>query len=655
MVKKNEALRILAALMLSILLLSAVSCNAGNGGETAAPDTTENAVTGDGTTAETTTADGETTAEPEPEVPVVTRTLKRPTETLTDFPVFVFLDGSESEEADAFFAAADENGAGLSVRDADGTVLAYELVGFSKETATAELWVRIPEFSSEHDTVITLSCDGEGAPGTVFGGDYDLALHMSGLREGDSSAKRNTLSSTGGITSVAGACGNALRFNGKDGYMVAGMPLPLVPEMAAKPINNAYKNTGYANPTGWNHAQGLTTDGEYLYFAGHFDSVNKGASIHKIRLSDMTEVDVFEHAGPLHSAILDYEPETDTIFASTGGDGRAAAVWELDPDDGTCLGKWDLRTLGYGGGAGVISLGNREILLYTSASDGAKIAFSYLALSENGAYTVKNEWDYTATDLGVGQGLDSLSRSGDGSFTVYYLADAGKSVSVDPHYIYQIRLTPGEPVAVEKRFHLSIGEETEGLTFLPRADGKMDVYFGSNAERIYKLDATLDALLETPIEASVSKNAFTLSCFVKVESTPNKYPGILGFGSASNNKNRFSLHLFGENEGKLRFGACLDDVWTKLDTDDGAFSFGTYHHVAAVYDGSMMRLYIDGSLYRTLGVSGLLTDYGAPFSIGADIENGTAAFFFCGAVDEVRLVHTVRSDAWIAAEAAMMP
>ncbi|MBO5271077.1 MAG: hypothetical protein J6B77_09840, partial [Clostridia bacterium] len=93
----------------------------------------------------------------------------------------------------------------------------------------------------------------------------------------------------------------------------------------------------------------------------------------------MTEVDVFEHAGPLHSAILDYEPETDTIFASTGGDGRAAAVWELDPDDGTCLGKWDLRTLGYGGGAGVISLGNREILLYTSASNGAKIAFSHLA------------------------------------------------------------------------------------------------------------------------------------------------------------------------------------------------------------------------------------------------------------------------------------
>ncbi|MBO5271076.1 MAG: hypothetical protein J6B77_09835 [Clostridia bacterium] len=236
MVKKNEALRILAALMLSILLLSAVSCNVGNGGETAAHDTESgDAVTGDGTTAGTTTADGETTAEPEPEVPVVTRTLKRPTETLTDFPVFVFLDESESEEADAFFAAADENGAGLSVRDADGTVLAYELVGFSKETATAELWVCIPTFSSEHDTVITLSCDGEGAPGTVFGGDYDLALHMSGLREGDSSAKRNTLSSTGGITRVAGAYANALRFNGKDGYMVAGMPLPLVPKRPQSP------------------------------------------------------------------------------------------------------------------------------------------------------------------------------------------------------------------------------------------------------------------------------------------------------------------------------------------------------------------------------------------------------------------------------------
>ena len=118
------------------------------------------------------------------------------------------------------------------------------------------------------------------------------------------------------------------------------------------------------------------------------------------------------------------------------------------------------------------------------------------------------------------------------------------------------------------------------------------------------------------------------------------------------NKNRFSLHLFDDSVGKLRFGTCLNDKWTKLDTGGGALKKdGAFHHVAAVYDGNEMRLYIDGALSCKMSVSGLLTDYGAPFSIGADIENGVPAFFFRGACDEVRLVDTVRSEAWIKAEA----
>ena len=571
--------------------------------------------------------------------PLYTCTLPLPVATLTRFPVLVRVPKS------ALQAASD---APLTVTDQSGTALAYEQM--EEEGDTVRFWILIPEYHADERTVLTFRAGGEGSPGSVWEDGYDLVLHLDAEGDGDSSQNRRSVSAFGSVPTTVGASGGAALFQGSS-LLTVDRVLPLRKEETATRQNNTYTNTGYAKPTNWNYAQGLTTDGEYLYFAGHFDSVGKGASIHKIRISDMTEVAVFEHAGPMHSAILDFEPETGTIFASTGGDGRAAEVWELRRDTGECLGKWDLRTLGFGGGAGVISIGNREILLYTSAEDGAKIAFTHLRLSENGAYTVLYEWTHTDTDLGVGQGLDSLSRNGDGSFTVYYLADAGTKVSVDPHYIYQIRLTPNEPLKVEKRFHISITEETEGLAFLKRTDGRYDVYFGSNAERIYRMDATLDALKETPFPSTVSENAFTLSFFVRVDRTANQYPGIIGFGSQTNNKNRFFLHLFGDTAGKLRFGTCLDDVWTKLDTAGNALPSGEFHHVAAVYDGQTMKLYIDGSCVGTKSVSGILTDYGAPFSIGADIENGAPAYYFHGAIDEIRLVRAVRSAEWIMEEA----
>lgn len=613
--------------------------------DTASPETT---APGETTAPDGTTAPEETTTEPPAPSAALTVVFPAPAEPLANFPVRITLDAKKNPDHAPLLAALKTDGSDLTVTASGGAILAHELASFSKDEKTAEIWVLLPDYRAE--TAVTLSV-GDGSPiGTVFGSEYRLVLHMSD--DSDSSPAAAQVDAHGKVTLTSGAIGDAMQFDGSSGYLTVGNPMPLLPESTFAPTNNPYTDTGYRKPTAWEYAQGLTTDGEYLYFAGHFDKQNKGASIHKIRLSDMREVAVFEHAGPMHSAILDYEPETDTIFASTGGNGRAAEVWELDKNTGECLGKWDLRTLGFGGGAGVISLGNREILLYTSAEDGAKIAFSHLRLAENGGYDVLNEWRHTDSDLGVGQGLDSLSRSGDGSFTVYYLADAGASVSVDPHYIYQIRLAPDAPLTVEKRFHISIKAETEGLTLLSRADGGYDVFFGTNEERIYKIGAPLASLQETPLKQSESINSFTLSLFIRLDGIDNRYPGIIGYGDMTGNKNRFSLHLFDDSVGKLRFGTCLNDKWTKLDTGGGALKKdGAFHHVAAVYDGNEMRLYIDGALSCKMSVSGLLTDYGAPFSIGADIENGVPAFFFRGACDEVRLVDTVRSEAWIKAEA----
>lgn len=620
-----------AAVLLLLLLVLLTACTPPDRG-----DTETSAVTLSG---ETTSAPGSADSPDDMEIKV---TLTKSATTLENFPVLI-----RFSTVEALYLAKAEV---FTVTDESGMPLAYEAVKSQRNSFPVDYWVLLPVYSAETATTLTFRAGGSGSAGTVFG-DYELVLHMDSYGGGDSSPNDHTVTAHGGVkpTDPKAGSGGALLFDGDGDYLtVDGLSAPIV-ETPPKPINNAYTNVGYQKPTSWNHAQGLTTDGEYLYFAGHHDQAGLGASIHKIRLYDLSEIAVFDNVAPMHGADMDYHGERGTLFVSSGGN-HPTKIYELDKETGERLAAWDLRTVGYGVGAAITLIGGTDVIL-TTGGDGAEIAFAHVTLLEDGDFTVHREWYHDAFYLGVPQGIESLSRTGDDVLTVYYLADAGASVSVDPHYLYKIDLARDGSVTVSERYHISIGEETEGISFYTDADGKTTVLFGSNAERIYRFDAPLEELIPTPFDAWQSANSFTLSCVVRVDGLPNTYPGILGFGSLTNNKNRFSLHLFGDTEGKLRFGTCLDDVWTKLDTDAGALETGEFHHIAAVYDGLQMALYVDGELYGTKTVSGLITDYGAPFSVGADVENGSPTFFFAGAIDEVRLYYGIRSPEWIAAEA----
>ena len=626
---KSFFLRAFPLLLALLLLLAACGSSQADGAETTDGITTE----GD-TTEAPSGADDPTNVE-------IRVTLTKSAATLEGFPVLIRLSTVES-----LFLAQNEV---FTVYDQHGTPLAYEAVVPAVGTLPTDFWVLLPIYSAEEETTLIFRSGGVGSVGSVFLG-YELVLHLDSYAVFDSSEGNCSVLIHGDprLEASPSGSGGALRFDGDDYLTVEGLSLPKS-ETPPKPTNNTYTNVGYEKPTSWNYAQGLTTDGSYFYFAGHFDSVGLGGSIHKIDMNDLTEVAVFDHVGPMHSADMDYHEERGTLFVSSGGS-HPAKIYELDTESGERLSEWDLRTVGYGSGATVALIGGTDVIVSTGG-DGAEIAFSHVTLLENGDYTVNREWYYDGAYLGVPQGIESLSDKADPVLSVYYLADAGSSVSVDPHYIYKIDLSKDGTVKVSERYHISIKEETEGIAFRTDSDGRTTVWFGSNAERIYRLDRPLEELIATPFDTWQSENSFTVSCTLRVDELLNNYPAILGFGSLTNGKNRFSLHLFGDSEGKLRFGTCLDDVWTKLDTDAGALTKGEFHHVAAVYDGIAMSLYIDGVLYGTKTVTGLLTDYGAPFTLGADIENSSPTFYFSGAIDEVRLFGGVRSPEWIAAEA----
>ena len=72
---------------------------------------------------------------------------------------------------------------------------------------------------------------------------------------------------------------------------------------------------------------------------------------------------------------------------------------------------------------------------------------------------------------------------------------------------------------------------------------------------------------------------------------------------------------------------------------------GTWIHVAATYDGTDMRIYINGELEGTTSAPGVtINTNGLPLSIGAQYNGTTASLWYQGAMDDVRVYNRVLSE-----------
>jgi len=71
-----------------------------------------------------------------------------------------------------------------------------------------------------------------------------------------------------------------------------------------------------------------------------------------------------------------------------------------------------------------------------------------------------------------------------------------------------------------------------------------------------------------------------------------------------------------------------------VDWGQGRPALNTWYHVAYTYDGSNLRLYVNGVAVNSLAVSGSLKVNTRPVSIGAD---GSAQKFFNGTIDQARI------------------
>lgn len=110
------------------------------------------------------------------------------------------------------------------------------------------------------------------------------------------------------------------------------------------------------------------------------------------------------------------------------------------------------------------------------------------------------------------------------------------------------------------------------------------------------------------------------------------------------------------NGNKLEFITIGGTVGIVTATSITSLSAGTAYHVAATFDGSNIRLYINGTLDRTVVASGSLNTTGlSDLSVGATYGGGgVLTSFFGGVIDEVAYYNSVLSGTRLAAHYAAM-
>jgi len=98
-------------------------------------------------------------------------------------------------------------------------------------------------------------------------------------------------------------------------------------------------------------------------------------------------------------------------------------------------------------------------------------------------------------------------------------------------------------------------------------------------------------------------------------------------------KYKYRIYIEPLNSGyQVNYEANVNEVFRKLSS--GQLPWNQWVHVAGIYDGNVMRLYINGLQVKTLDIVGTLDVSSSPLWIGASSDTG---YKFKGIIDEIRI------------------
>jgi hypothetical protein len=209
-----------------------------------------------------------------------------------------------------------------------------------------------------------------------------------------------------------------------------------------------------------------------------------------------------------------------------------------------------------------------------------------------------------------------------------------QEVAADPYTVGLWHFNETSGNALDSSGNNNTGTPT-GTTIVDGMFGKARSFNGSSDHIIITDSNSLD----------VSTN-ITIDFWVKSSGANTSDTGLV-FKSLSSSYAVTLAGTSGSNDHKLYF-----NIGATYITTTKLFNDNQWHHVACIYDGSTMAVYIDGSL----DVSGVKTG-----AIGTDANNiylgsrNSAGTYFSGSLDEIRISSIARSPEEIRASAQRRP
>ena len=213
-------------------------------------------------------------------------------------------------------------------------------------------------------------------------------------------------------------------------------------------------------------------------------------------------------------------------------------------------------------------------------------------------------------------------------------------VSETLEFYYQRRPAGGDLAPIELRLELEA--EVDGIVVRsPALRPVIDPVLSRRAPRATGPDGCLmgtpdGALRVATVDATLPDGPFTLEAWVRAD-TVEGTQAIAG-------KPEWSEYGLLVRDGFVSWMVVLgkESSYTSV-RSDSRLEVGRWSHVAGVYDGEGLRLYIDGRLVAEKAASGPRKMNQIPFVIGADPNReGRPASSFSGLIDAVRLSKTVR-------------
>jgi hypothetical protein len=157
----------------------------------------------------------------------------------------------------------------------------------------------------------------------------------------------------------------------------------------------------------------------------------------------------------------------------------------------------------------------------------------------------------------------------------------------------------------------------------------------SPVEYALELDGSTQALSVPATALVVPDGPFTLEGWVRADA----YDGRRGLFSKMESA-EYGLLV---SDGKPSFSVHLDGKYAKAESDAVQLKRNTWQHLAGVYDGQEVRLYVDGALVASQKAGGTRTRNELPLILGADVKkSGSPTSFLQGAIDEVRVSRGAR-------------